>query len=110
MAGQQCGSSLLPWVAMSNETVKPAAADGNASNATATAAAPPPPLSLVDRCAAPAVFIHQALVFARPLDATKLRAALEESLQLFPTLACRAAQDEVRTVPTAPAACSLPRD
>ena len=86
------GSNLLPWEVASEELVLPAAG----STGPAAAASAAPPLSLVDRLAAPLAFMHQALVFERPLDAGRLREALARTQALFPTLACRASQDEVR--------------
>lgn len=79
--------ALLPWTAAAEHLVQP--------TVQPPAAAPPPQLSLVDRLAAPAAFLHQALVFDRALDARALRAALAEVLALMPTLACRATKDVV---------------
>lgn len=83
---QQRGGTLLPWEQTGEEVVRPA---GGGSSA-------PPPLSLVDCLAAPTFFMHQTFVFGQPLCADKLWAALAQALAAFPTLACRAVQDEVR--------------
>lgn len=92
----QRGGSLL-WRVESEELVRPRPPSAS-TDSTDTAAPPPPPprLSLVDRIAAPSAFMHQSLIFAAPLDAARLRSALAEALALFPSLACRATQDEVR--------------
>ena len=89
-AGISRGSAaLLPWTVTSEELVLPS------STGSSGPAPPPPPLSLNERVSAPLIFIHQALVFASALDAGRLRQALASALALFPTLACRAAKDEV---------------
>ncbi|KAL4423757.1 hypothetical protein ABPG75_001058 [Micractinium tetrahymenae] len=82
------GGALLPWEVTCEELIAP---PGGGQGADAS---PPPELSLVDRLAAPISFMHQALVFKQPLDGGMLRAALVQTLALFPTLACRASQDE----------------
>ena len=101
---QARGGALLPWIATSEELVRPAAAvggngggGGNSDGGNNDGGAAAPPLSLVDRMAGPLAFINQALVFESALDAGRLRAALAEALALFPTLACRAAKDTVRS-------------
>jgi len=78
-------AALLPWMVASEELVRPAG--GGPS--------PPPSLSLMERLSAPTIFIHQALVYERALDAGRLRRALGAALALFPTLACRATRNEV---------------
>lgn len=82
------GGGLLPHDVTSEELVAP---EGAGAGSAAL-----PALSLVDRLAAPTSFMHQALVFEQPLDGGRLRAALAQTLVLFPTLACRASMDEVR--------------
>ena len=81
---------LLAWRVEGEELVRPAfaaAAGSGSSSSAATAAEAPtaaaPELSVVDRIAAPAAFLHQALVFKGALEPAQLRAALAE-VRLWP--------------------------
>lgn len=92
-AGPARGSAgLLPWTVTSEELVLPRGDGIDGSGGRPAPAAPP--LSLLERVSAPTIYIHQALVFDRALEAGRLRSALAAALALFPTLACRATRDE----------------